>query len=1239
MLNSVITIKNNFISKYYLLCDKTSLDVFKQILKERNYFLINEEDIPSKSIEIGPKQNFKSAWSTNAQMILERILGPNKILNIEMTYFKETSYVYDDMIEQKYNNNFKFTDTKCTNKDIYYVDNINDFNTKYNLGFDKEDLHYYTSIFEKELKRKPTNVELFDIAQSNSEHSRHWFFNGNLNCSRESLFKMVKSTNEYKSNSIIAFSDNSSVIDGYKIDTLIPYNYTSSYYDLKPKIYNFVLTAETHNFPTGVAPFPGANTGVGGRIRDNQSVGRGGLVIASVAGYCVGNLYLPFVNLDYEIDEGHRGMTDALDILIKASDGASDYGNKFGEPIVNGFMRSFGITLNRKDRFEWLKPIMFSAGIGQIDEKDLYKEEPAEDMLVIKIGGPAYKIGLGGGTASSRLQDNKSKDFSAVQRGDPEMGNKLNRFIRGCIEQNYNPILSIHDQGAGGMGNVTKEIVYPKGALIDINTVIKGDTSMTMLELWTAEYQEQCQILAEKNSLSLLKKIAKRENVPIAIIGMIDNTGVIKVTDFSKKLIQPEIPYPINLDLKHFLGEMPKKNYQLTKDVIKYCQPINIHYDIKSLEYLIYSVLQNPCVGSKRYLTNKVDRSVTGLVAQQQCVGPNHTPISNYSVLAQSHFNLTGVATSIGEQPLKGLLDVEKMARLTVGEMLTNLMGVKISSIHDIKLSANWMWPATSNEQKLELYNAVKSLVEILKVMKIGIDGGKDSLSMTTKTSKGIVNSPGSLVLTSYVPVPNVYKKVTPDMKPCTNSSILFIDFGYNKMRMGGSIFMHINNTFQKGVTPDFDNPIDFIYVFNVIQKYIQEDKIIALHDRSDGGLITTIVEMCIAGNIGCYLNIPNVNIFHYLFNEELGVAIQIYDKYYESFINDIAFFKNYVKYIGKPLIERKINLQQRILEDIIPICSLNFTHLIYYWEYISYNIERRQCKIGLVKKELNYYKKQNNIKYFIPTTIKYNIPFDIPSGNKYKVGILREEGSNGDREMASAFYHAGFEVWDVNMNDIIEKRISLKIFNGIAFVGGFSYADVLGAGTGWASIIKYNKDVLNEFKEFYKREDTFSLGICNGCQVMSQLNIIPNFELEENDSGRFESRFSPVRIYESNSIFLKNMETMVLGIWCAHKEGKIVVNDDLIDSPIKYVDDCFQATMNYPQNPNGSERGRAAIISKNGRHMAMMPHPERCFLKWQVPWVPNNLKWYHNIRQDHHYTPWFMLFKNAYYWLNNGLK
>jgi len=1238
MLDSVIAIKNKCITKYYLICDKTSLEVFKDILIDRDYNIINEEDIPYDCIEIGSKQNFKSAWSTNAQMILERIVGPNKVLNIEMTYFKQDIYVYDDMLEQIYKNNFKFTDTECKNINVYYVNDIAVFNNKYNLGFDIDDLQYYTSIFEKELKRNPTNVELFDIAQSNSEHSRHWFFNGNLNSSRESLFKMVKSTNKYNSNSIIAFSDNSSVIEGYNIKTLIPYNYIASYYDLKKKKYNFVLTAETHNFPTGIAPFPGANTGVGGRIRDNQSVGRGGLVMASVAGYCVGNLYIPFINLDYEVDKGHRGITDALDILIKASDGASDYGNKFGEPIVNGFMRSFGITMKNKERYEWLKPIMFSAGIGQVEEKDLYKEEPKEDMLVIKIGGPAYKIGLGGGTASSRLQDYKSNDFSAVQRGDPEMGNKLNRFIRGCIEQNNNPILSIHDQGAGGMGNVTKEIVYPKGALIDINKVINGDSSMTMLELWTAEYQEQCEILASYDNLSLLKNIAKRENVPLAIIGRVDNTGIIKVTDFSKKLIPKDIHYPIDLDLKYFLGDMPQKNYSIATNILKNCYPVNINYDIKSLESLIYSVLQNPCVGSKRYLTNKVDRSVTGLVAQQQCVGPNHTPISDYSVLAQSHFDLTGVATSVGEQPLKGLLDVEKMARLTVGEMLTNLMGVKISSIHDIKLSANWMWPATTKEQKFELFTAVDSLVEFLKVMKIGIDGGKDSLSMTTQTLQGTVNSPGSLVLTSYAPVPNIYKKVTPNMKPCLKSSILFIDFGYNKMRMGGSIFMHTNNIFHKGITPDFNNPLEFTYVFNVIQRYIQEDKIIALHDRSDGGLITTIVEMCIAGNIGCYFNIPNVNIFHYLFNEELGVVLQIYDKYYEEFLNDIKFFKSYVRYVGKPISDKKIHLQQRILQDIIPICSLRFSHIIYYWESISYNIERRQSKIGLVKKELNYHINYNEIEYFVPSAIKYNIPMHIPT-IKYKLGIIRDEGSNGDREMASAFYHAGFEVWDINMNDIIEKTITLNNFKGIVFVGGFSYADVLGAGTGWASIIKYNKDVLNEFKDFYRREDTFSLGVCNGCQVMAQLGIIPNIELQENNSGRFESRFAAVRIYDSNSIFLKNMETMVLGIWCAHKEGKIVVKDVSIDSPIRYVDEYFQATTNYPQNPNGSERGRAAVVSKNGRHMAMMPHPERCFLKWQVPWVPNHLGWKQQIHDGYNYSPWFILFKNAYNWLSNRLE
>ena len=1211
--------------------DIFNADIFSvlyELLGMDHSTILEDKLVPNSLYEIGSIPSFTSPWSSCAMSILRKILG-DAVTKIERTEFKKEPS-YDKMTQCVYSDGYSFPTRSLVLQLFRVPATVSAFdalNKTEHLGFDDADIAYYVRLFQ-EAARSPTNVELYDLAQSNSEHSRHWFFRGELNYASKSLMELVKSTLGDDTNSLVAFSDNSSAIRGNTIETLIPFcSFASSPYVLSKQVYHFSLTAETHNFPTGVAPFSGAATGVGGRIRDNQALGRGAHVVAGIAGYCVGNLYMPHLG---EEDKGYRGIHSAVDTLIGASDGASDYGNKFGEPMILGFTRTFGADIRGK-RIEWLKPIMFSAGLGQIDERYLHKMPVESDLCVVKVGGPAYRVGVGGGSASSRQaqeEENEFVDWAAVQRGDPEMGNRLNRFVRACIESASNPILSIHDQGAGGTGNVTKELVEPKGADIDISLIVRGDDSMNCLELWTAEYQEQNEILARADSLDLLYKIAQRENTPVAVIGTTNDSGIVRLVDTTSERTTKDIPYPVEMDVKAFLGDIPAKSYKLVGHNTLEYTPLRIRVETKELDKSIMRVLMHPSVGSKRYLTNKVDRSVTGLVAQQQCVGPFAMPLSNYAVTAQSHFGLTGVAVAVGEQPIKGLLNPYALASIGVGEMLTNIMGVAISNIRDIKVSANWMWPGQSDENKYDLYLACTRLVEILKKLGIGIDGGKDSLSMSCRSKNEIVDCPGSLVLTAYAPVPDIYKKVTPDMKP-VESQLLLFDFGKGKMRMGGSIFTQVYEIIEEGITPDFQCIREFVSVFKMIQECIREDKILALHDRSDGGLITTITEMCLAGGRGCELYVRELDrLYNYLFNEELGFVVQVKSEHFISILDYCKAHKlsDYVSYVGRPTQEQTLNIVDA-RGDKASLLSLTLPRLRYYWELTSRKIEDIQIGNELASAA------QKNIIAARPMKTKIPVSLDLmPLTRKLEcppsVAILRDEGSNGDREMASAFYHAGFDVWDVTMSDLAAGDISLQQFRGIAFVGGFTYADVFGAGVGWAATIKYNPRVKKEFELFYQRDDTFSLGVCNGCQVMSYFDALPSYTVRENDSKRFESRFVTLKILRSNSIFLKHMEGMQLGIWSAHREGKIEFAEGANVAAV-YVDPSGNATTAYPYNPNGSGGGVAGMVSNDGRHMVMMPHPERCFLRWQFPYVEDQSAW--NTRTD--FSPWFMIFRNAYEW------
>ncbi|XP_071914193.1 probable phosphoribosylformylglycinamidine synthase, chloroplastic/mitochondrial [Coffea arabica] len=1237
-------------------------------------------------VEVGPRLSFTTAWSANAVSIC-RACGLTEINRMErsrryLLYIKPGSgslpdsqinefaaMVHDRMTECVYAQKLTSFETNVVPEEVRHIpvmekgrEALEEINEQMGLAFDEQDLQYYTKLFRHDIKRNPTNVELFDIAQSNSEHSRHWFFTGKIVIDGKpmdrTLMQIVKSTlRANPNNSVIGFKDNSSAIRGFPVKHLRPVQPGSTCsLNMSEHDLDILFTAETHNFPCAVAPYPGAETGAGGRIRDTHATGRGSFVVASTAGYCVGNLniegsYAPWEDPSFTYP---LNLASPLQILIDASNGASDYGNKFGEPLIQGYTRTFGMRLPSGERREWLKPIMFSGGIGQIDHFHVTKGEPEVGMLVVKIGGPAYRIGMGGGAASSMVsgQNDAELDFNAVQRGDAEMAQKLYRVVRACIEMGEkNPIISIHDQGAGGNCNVVKEIIYPKGAKIDIRAIVVGDNTMSVLEIWGAEYQEQDAILVKPESRSLLQAICERERVSMAVIGTISGEGCVVLIDslavercISKGLPPP--PPAEDLELEKVLGDMPQKTFEF-HHTVNVREPIDIAPGI-TLKDSLKRVLRLPSVCSKRFLTTKVDRCVTGLVAQQQTVGPLQITLSDVAVIAQSYTDLTGGACSIGEQPIKGLLDPKAMARLAVGEALTNLVWAKVTSLADVKASGNWMYAAKMDGEGAAMYDAALALSEAMIELGIAIDGGKDSLSMAAHASGEVVKAPGNLVISTYVTCPDITKTVTPDLKLGDNGILLHIDLAKGKRRLGGSalaqVFDQVGNE-----CPDLDDVPYLKTVFNRVQELLSEDLISAGHDISDGGLIVSALEMAFAGNCGISLDLTSVegSPFKTLFAEELGLLLEVSKKHLDMVMAKLSDVGISAGIIGSvtvsPVVDVKIDGVTFLNEETSALRDI--------WEETSFQLEKFQRLASCVESEKDGLKYRQVPSWDLSFTPTYTDEKYMTAISKPKVAVIREEGSNGDREMAAAFYAAGFEPWDITMSDLLSGTISLHPFRGIVFVGGFSYADVLDSAKGWAASIRFNRPLLDQFQEFYERPDTFSLGVCNGCQLMALLGWVPGPRVGgvmgvngdpsqprfiHNESGRFECRFTSVRIEESPAVMFKGMEGSTLGVWAAHGEGRAFFPDEgvwnsVLNSklaPVRYCDDDGKPTEVYPFNLNGSPLGVAAICSPDGRHLAMMPHPERCFLMWQFPWYPKH--WSMDKKGP---SPWLQMFQNAREW------
>ncbi len=1206
----------------------------------------------ARVVEMGPRLNFATAWSSNMVSIC-RATGLDVVTRVERSrryLVPEDADIeefinrnHDRMTECHYPVPLSTFETGVVPEPVYEVDLLSKgrdaFDDIPGISMDEWDRNLYYDYFVKNQKRNPTIVEIMDLNNANSEHSRHGFFKGRQvidGIVKEStLFDLVTDTLDANpKGSVIAFKDNSSVIAGYDIETIMPQRPgVCSPFGPASVRYNPLLTAETHNFPTGVAPFPGAETGTGGRIRDVQGTGKGGLVIAGTAGYCVGSLNIPGYELSWESDYPHPGnLASPLEIEIEASNGASDYGNKFGEPLILGFTRSFDMRFENGERWGFLKPIMFTAGVGQIDNLHTEKEKEEKGMLIVQIGGPAYRVGFGGGAASSMMQgENESNlDFNAVQRGDAEMEQKMNRVIRACNEMGDKTLVDvIHDQGAGGPANVLKELVEKSGGTVEIRNIRVGDPTMSVLEIYVAEYQERTGFLIRPENIEQFQAICEREKVNCELLG--------EVTGDLRFVLHDDLDdsTPVDIDLDALLGDIPQKTFE-DKTVSAGNRPVSLP-DEMTVAGALKDVLRLVSVGSKRFLTNKVDRAVTGLVAQQQCCGPLQLTVGDVAVVAQSHFGHTGIATAIGEQSVKMLVDPAAGARMAVGETLTNLVWARIGDPEQIKCSANWMWAPKLPGEGAAIYDAAQAMRDIMIDVGMAADGGKDSLSMATMVGDETVKSPRELVISAYAAVPDIKKIITPDIK-YPGSVLLFIDLAGGRNRLGGSALVQVHR--QVGdESPDVDDPALLKNSFRAVQELIAKGLITAGHDRSDGGLITTVLEMAFSGNCGIKLSLSGADtVFETLFSEELGLVVECREENRSAVEEVLSQAEAVCVELGRTTEEKQIlidyNNRSVLDEKMVVLRS--------WWEETSYQLDRLQADPACVDQEKENIYDRKGPSYHLAFTPEPAPPELLTRSDKPKVAILRDEGSNSDREMSSAFYAAGFEPWDVCMQDLLTGVVSLEQFRGLAAVGGFSYADVPESAKGWGATILFNPRLKEMFQDFYSRPDTFTLGVCNGCQLFGLLGWVPEQGLAaerqprfvKNSSGRFESRWTTVKVQNSRAVMLKGMEGLVFGIHVDHGEGRLHFPDEtMLDkvkkeglAPLVYADDSGEATEKYPFNPNGSPEGLAGLCSPDGRHLALMPHPERVFLPWQAHYLPAEMK---NLKV----SPWMQMFRNAYEW------
>ena len=1187
----------------------------------------NEQITSIDNFFIGPRSAMITPWSTNAVEITQN-MGIKGITRIEE--FNQVSKEfsdYDTMIFQKFSGlDQKIFTIDIKPEPIYLIDDIASFNSKEGLALNDEEITYLESV-SKKINRKLTDSEVFGFSQVNSEHCRHKIFNGTFVIDGKekptSLFKMIKETSKQHPNDIVsAYKDNVAFIKGPSVEQFAPKRADIPDYYKKEKFDSVIsLKAETHNFPTTVEPFNGAATGSGGEIRDRLAGGKGSLPLAGTAVYMTSYSRLTKNRFwEQKMKERPWLYQTPMDILIKASNGASDFGNKFGQPLITGSVLTFEHEENpssssstaRKLGFD--KVIMQAGGIGYGKANQAIKDTPKEGDKIVILGGENYRIGMGGAAVSSADTGEFASgiELNAVQRSNPEMQKRAANAVRGMIESEENFIVSIHDHGAGGHLNCLSELVEDTGGKINLDKLPVGDPTLSAKEIIGNESQERMGLVIAEEHSDMLQKIADRERSPMYKVG--DVTGNNRFTFTSKT----NGDTPMDLALEDMFGSSPK-TIMTDKTVQRNYK--NPRYKTKNLHTYLEQVLQLEAVACKDWLTNKVDRCVGGRVAKQQCVGPLQIPLNNVGVMALDYNGKEGVATSIGHSPIAALIDSKAGSRNAITEALTNMIWAPLKdNLKSVSLSANWMWPCKNEGEDARLYEAVEAISNFSIELGINVPTGKDSLSMKQKYPNEEVISPGTVIISAAGNCNQISKVVEPVLKN-NNTLIYYINISQDSYKLGGSSFNQVLNTIGNEA-PDVKNAAFLKNTFNTIQNLIKEDKIHSGHDVASGGLITTLLEMCFAdNNIGANIDLTSLSendSIKLLFSENAGIVFQADAQIEKTLINNnIEFFT-----IGKVVKEEVLTIKNH--KDNF---SLNISSLRDTWFMTSFLLDQKQTSNGLAEHRFNNFKKQP-LQFKFPLNFSGKLPKINDQLPRPKAAIIREKGSNSEREMANAMYLAGFDVKDVHMTDLISGRETLEDIQFIGAVGGFSNSDVLGSAKGWAGAFLYNEKAKKALKSFFDREDTLSVGICNGCQLWMELELInPEHEIHGkmtyNDSKKHESAFTSVKIQENNSVMLSSLAGSTLGVWISHGEGKFTFpyTEDKYEIVAKYT---YEA---YPHNPNGSDFNTAMMCDKTGRHLATMPHIERSTYQWN--WAN-----YVENRKDE-VSPWIEAFVNARRWLN----
>ncbi len=1178
---------------------------------------------------VGPRREMITPWSTNAVEIAQNmgIAGIRRIEEFFGVKGKEASF--DPMLQALYKDLDQnlFTIDKEP-EPVIEISDIAAYNQKEGLALNPDEIEYLEGV-SKRIGRPLTDSEVFGFSQVNSEHCRHKIFNGTFIIDGEekesSLFQLIKRTTATNPNHVIsAYKDNCSFVKGPRVEQFAPTAQdTSDFFRVSDIDTVLSLKAETHNFPTTVEPFNGAATGTGGEIRDRIAGGKGAIPMAGTAVYMTSYPRLgKGRNWEEALPERPWLYQTPEEILIKASNGASDFGNKFGQPLICGSLLTFEHGENGK-QFGFDKVIMMAGGIGYGKLADAEKSIPQKGDVVVLMGGDNYRIGMGGGAVSSvdTGEFENAIELNAVQRANPEMQKRVYNAIRAMSEAGLNPVVSIHDHGAGGHLNCLSELVEATGGIIHLDKLPVGDPTLSAKEIIGNESQERMGLVMKAEDVDELVRIARRERAPIYIVGEI--TMDHRFTFESEKTGEK----PMDLELTDMFGKPPRT---IMQDQSLHTTYHEIEADPSQLAQYLEGVMQLEAVACKDWLTNKVDRSVTGKIAKQQCAGPLQLPLNNLGAVALDFQGVKGYATSIGHAPVAAMVDAAAGSVLAIAEALTNLVWAPMpDQIKSISLSANWMWPCKNEGEDARLFEAASAASDFAIELGINIPTGKDSLSMTQKYKDQVVYAPGTVIISAAAEVTDIRKIIEPVLVNDAESRVIYVDFSRDGFKLGGSSFAQYMNRLGTEA-PTVKDPAYFVKTFNLLQSLIEGEKILSGHDVSAGGLITTLMEMCYS-NTGGGMEVDISGIpgesTSILFSEKPGVVIQVANVREVTAILEKEGILHHL--IGRPIEEREIQLQT--LEGSQ---KLDIDHYRQHWFRTSYLLDRKQSGEMLAAERKDNYQKHAidfNLKAFKGSFVSLGIDPHRRSDSGVKAAIIREKGVNGDREMAHALYLAGFDVKDVHMTDLITGRETLEEIKMIVFVGGFSNSDVLGSAKGWAGAFRYNEKARMALENFYKREDTLSLGICNGCQLMIELDlVVPEHDespgMAHNASGKFESAFLGVRVQKNNSVMLGSLADMNLGVWVAHGEGKFV----LPKPEAQYHIAAKYSHPTYPANPNGSDFDTAAICSSDGRHLAMMPHLERAYQPWQCGTYPAE-------RRHDEATPWLEAFVNARTWIESN--